>query len=260
MSVHILVGCEPAPPVREADAVREFIIAALNEKSQESNTTLVTLDSHRLLMSYFYSSKVADDVQSSLEGASPAIAIAPLETSDCSSWQEGDNLKASTCAGIGTEVYVFVADSMSSLKALVSNASAALPEAEPMASLALDVVEQAADIGKQLGKEPPLCSYVRNPSEIGKISAGAVVILTLRDVDVQVCLLSNLYRIAGIEPFPHARPRQGIMEFLSTREFGANPATALRFLYLGPHSSEDPKDQVEDVRRWINAQDVRLVE
>lgn len=250
-----LFGCDGSVRQSGPDTTGAFILGALTKKSQQANAGLVTVDSDKVLVSFVYSAAVPESFETILEQTPPLISISSLEFLSCSSWNEPQKTSDSHCSEKGTNVLVFVADGIGDFKAVASAISSAWPEAKPNAEVAVNVTDQAASAGAQLGKAPPTCVYVRQPDSTGKISSGAVVVLKLEDVDARVCLLSSLYRIAGIEPYPQGDPVRTV-DYLSAHNFGENPLTALRFLYESTHPGRNLIKLERDIDQWVSSQRV----
>lgn len=252
-----LFACDPSVAYQDLDGIKKFILDALTTKSQKEHGP-VTVEFDEILVRFAFSAEVPEVLQRVLEQTPQSMAVSPLALHTCPSWKETQVFPAPNCQESGTNVLVLVASGVDDLRALAGALAIARPEAKSAADKAVNVTDQLASTAIQLGKKgPPICVYTRQPDGEGKISEGAIVVLSLDNETAQACLLSSLYRIVGVEPYPEGRPATQKITYLSTHALGENPATALRFLYEIRPTARKLDELKRDIGRWVSSQDAQ---
>lgn len=249
----LLSACDASVAYQDLDDINNFILDALTTKSQKEHGP-VTVEFDRILVRFAYSAEVREALQAVLEQSPQSMAVSPLALHTCPSWKKTQPSPFPDCQDSGTNVLVLVANGVDDLRALAGEVVAAWPEAKSDADTAVNLTDQLASTAIQLGKKgPPVCVYTRQPGTQGKISGGSIVVLSLEDEAAQACLLSSLYRVVGVEPYPGGRPLQKV-SYLSTHALGENPATALRFLYEIKPATRNWDELKRDIERWVSSQ------
>ena len=247
-----IAACEGSSK-SQYDATSRFILDALTTKSQQDSGP-TTISSNRAIVRFSYSAEVPIALRGVLEKSSQMLAGSGLELHSCA-FEDGNATEPGLdCSDMGTTISVFVAETVDDFNILARQVANTSSEAKFDAESTIDTVDLAVSTGVALGKDdPPLCAYTRLPDSQRKIVGGTITVLSLDEEAAQKCLLSSLYRIAGVEPYPEGTASRTV-EYLTAQTFGENPATALRFLYETRPTTRSLDDLRQKIEHWVGAQ------